>query len=148
MKPALTPRAASATAERFTHEGIGYGLRLPYDYRQGVTYRFRVSKESGGWWTVVLRDLSNGAEVALGRILGKSMWGGLRSDVANFTEVYSRVPSCAALENARVRFDPPTTRGGTVQANLTNHHTYGACASSARTTASGSTLIHEMGVGR
>ncbi len=135
-----------ATFERFGNEGSGYSIRLPYQYQQGVTYRFRVSREGSGWWGVTLRDMSSGGEVSVGRILGKATWSGLSSYVANFTEGYSRVSSCAALEHARARFDQPAASPPSSLANLFDHHTYGNCVAVARTIASGSTLVHEVGV--
>jgi hypothetical protein len=137
--------APGAAAEPFGNEGVGYSLRLPYAYQQGTTYRFRVSRDAGGWWAVAVRDMSNGAEVTMGRILGKPTWGQLKAVTVNFTEVYSRIAGCSALAYARVRFDPPAANSGTVQARLTNRFTYGPCAAFARTIAVGSTLAHEIG---
>jgi hypothetical protein len=121
-------------------------LHLPYAYRQGTTYRFRLSSEAGGSWVVALRDMSNGAEMTMGRILGKPTWAKLRGDTANFTEGYLPIAGCSSLAYARVRFDPPMANSGTVQASLANHQTYGPCAAFARTTAIGTTLVHEIGI--
>jgi len=133
-----------ATAQTFDGEGIGYSVRIPYAWKAGVGYRFRVEKDGALWWKATLVDTSTGSSTYIGRIR-------ITQDVplqpvwVAFTEYYTGLADCAAVPHARVAFSPISFAGGTWGSNTPI--TYGNCATNARATRrDDGTALHEIGL--
>src|SRR5262249_15852814 len=62
------------TKTRFSGEGTGYSVRMPFDWSLGTTYRFKIYLERGATnngerlWAASVTDLGSGAETRVGRI--------------------------------------------------------------------------------
>jgi len=135
-----------AAAQAFGGEGVGYSVRLPYQWQQGRTYRFRIQAEGNSWWGVRITDTATGTESYIGSIQALPGWGNLRGSSTNFTEIYGPVSGCQSTPYTRVRFGLPLANNGTVSATILGHGSYGDCAAYAQTFTTGTTLTHEIGV--
>lgn len=115
-----------ATAQTFGGEGVGYTIHRPFPWREGVGYRFQLTKEQTNWWGVsVLAD--SGEIIGLGRI-SIAEDTEIRSGFGNFTEYYGTwLPSCAQLPYAKATFYDYSFNGATFQ--VTAPTPYGLCGS-------------------
>ncbi len=128
-----------AVAQPFGGEGIGYSVRLAYDWQEGTPYRFRLEKEGALGWrmTVISPELGT-------RYLGTiqiTQNVPLRNVFAAFTEYFRPLP-CAGLPETRVSFSP-ITYGNTVAVS-TNPHSYGECEPWARAYRRQNAVIHDI----
>lgn len=132
-----------AVAQPFGGEGIGYSVRLPFEWKEGVPYTFRLQRTGDPlWWELRVRE-PQGPPVRLGRIkvtlpvlLGP--W------LPQFTEYFTPVDGCEALPPARVTFSRLRFQGRGVPASAPT--VYGPCAAWARATIDDGTAVHETGV--
>jgi hypothetical protein len=133
------------TAVRFGGEGMGYGLRAAFDWKENTPYTFALSRVDATWWQLSIT--SPGApSLALGRIQ-ITQKANLDLGAASFTEYFTDVAECAALPYARASFSAVTFDGVTVPA--VDAMPYGPCAAhAAGSLREGGVAVHETGISR
>jgi hypothetical protein len=128
-----------AVATEFEGEGVGYSLRLPHDWQEGVDYRFVLSREADLWWRV--RVYGPGLEADMGRIR-VTVAAPLRPGAVVFTEYYRDVASCTDVPPARARFHG--MRQGNADGIPFAPNTYGNCAQLATASLDGNGMVHTI----
>ena len=102
---------------RFDGEGVGYSVRVPFDWEVGSTYELRVAAAGPHLWEAFV-----GARL-IGRIEVPARWRGLRDVSIMWTERYAGpVSSCADIAHSVARFGVPTADGGAVAPRSRHHH--------------------------
>lgn len=117
------------TKTKFDGEGIGYSVRLPYDWSLGTTYRFRMyldrsTRQEGNGrrlWAASLTDLDSGQTVRIGRIFAPASFGKIRTPITFHERYLGATPSCSAISPSRVRFTNMTANGGAIKAGSFEH---------------------------
>ena len=131
-----------ATAQTFGGEGIGYSVRLAYDWQLGVPYTFRISKDGDLWWRMDIQSPGE-QDIFLGRIR-------ITEDVplegyfANFVEYYTPVDDCNDLAYTAATFSPTNFAGFTYPAM--DLEVYGPCAENAAGEITAGTARFETGL--
>jgi hypothetical protein len=132
---------AGATAQRFGGEGTGYSVRLPYDWKEGAPYRFRLEKDGSHWWRLTVSEKgSDPFYVGRIRITEDAP---LAARFVSFTEYFGEVEGCAALGFARAAFED--LRFGAQRIDPADNAPYGRCATSAKGWRRGGAAVHEVG---
>jgi hypothetical protein len=143
----------AATISKFSNEGTGIQVRLPYAIVQGHGYQLRLSRTSTGGstttWQAVVTDTTTGTTNVVGAIAVPSAWGTfLRGATTSFTEYYGpRASDCRQLPATEAAFGPVTMNGGLEASGLDFH--YGnvgsnGCPSLQQLTGPG-TYVQQMG---
>ena len=127
-------------AERFGGEGVGWSVRMPFQWVQGVSYRFRLEKDGPQWWRLLLLDPAAGTH-DIGRIK-LPVDAPLQPVFAAFTEVFRAAPSCEAVPAARTVFSDLTYGGAPVPLELPVP--YGNCRTEAAGSLRGGAAVHEV----
>lgn len=132
----------SATAQNFGGEGVGYSLRLPYEWTERVEYQFRIYKEADYWWALEFQP-RDGTPTYLGKIkITEDVV--LQAASANFVEYFTRVNACEDTPYSRARFASVSFDDATYEAS--NVKTYGNCVDNARAYADSSGVVFETGI--
>lgn len=132
----------NATAQTFGGEGVGYSIRLPYEWEDDVEYRFSISKENELWWALRFQP-SGGAEIYLGKIkITEDVV--LHATSANFVEFFTSVDACKDLPYSRARFSP--VRFDDIAYSASNERTYGNCVDNATASLDAASVIFETGI--
>jgi len=110
--PLTTPSGSAA-------EGPGATCRVPFEWREGVTYGLQVVQSAPHQWEARVIDGATGGVTVIGRIGVPETWGGLSTFSVSWIEYYGdtrSLPGCGAIPVARVRWDgaagSQSTRGG------------------------------------
>jgi len=119
--------APNAVAQTFGGEGVGYSIRLQYDWSEGSAYRFRLSRVDGEWWQLSVSE-DGGRPIAVGRIRITETVP-LQPNFASFSEYLGSVESCEELPPKKATFSS-FTYGGSPFAPK-NPNAYGNCQSAA-----------------
>jgi len=130
-----------AFAQTFGGEGVGYSIRKPFSWEEGVPYTFRLEKDGDFWWRLTV---SHPGEVpqSLGRIrITRNVE--LKSRFVAFTEYFGTLPSCESLPYAKASFS--NLRLGSAPIPASDCQPYGSCASAARGSLRGQAAVHEVG---
>jgi len=102
---------------RFDGEGVGYSVRVPFDWEVGSTYELRVAAAGPHLWEAFV-----GARL-IGRIEVPARWRGLRDVSIMWTERYAGpVSSCDDIALSVARFGVPSADGGAVAPAGRRHH--------------------------
>ena len=102
---------------RFDGEGVGYSVRIPFEWEVGSTYELRVVAAGPRQWEAFV-DSS-----LIGRIEVPAPWKGLRDASIMWTERYAGpVSSCADIAHSVARFGVPRADGGAVAPTGRRHH--------------------------
>jgi len=143
--------SAGSYCLRFDGEGVGYSCRKQHEWKQGHTYRFRVTIRPDKWLTVVVDDLTEKTSFTLGSI----KTGATRisaSNMVNWTEYFEwndKRATCTGQPYSRAAFALPKGRadGRQHQAAIRSTQLSNTCQpfAAVRTVASGS--VHENGIG-
>lgn len=129
-----------ATAQPFGGEGVGYSVRLPMQWMEGVPYRFRLEKDGPLWWRLTV-SAAGGAPALIGRIrITQDV--PLRLSFATFTEFFRDLGSCTDLPYARARFADLVV--GTALVPVYDSTPYGTCVAHARGYVRGYAAVHEI----
>ena len=129
-----------AVAQTFGGEGVGYSVRMPFQWSQGISYRFRLEKDGSLWWKLTVADPVHGT-IYLGRIR-------ITQDVplqplfAAFTEYFRSLPTCTDLPSLEVSF--ADLMFGSTLLPVVDSFPYGPCASEARGKIRGNAAVHEV----
>jgi uncharacterized protein DUF3472 len=106
-----------AFVSRFTGEGEGFSVRIPFEWEVGSTYELRVVAAGPHRWEAFV-----GAHL-IGRIEVPAPWRGLRDVSIMWTERYAGpVASCADIAHSVARFGVPSAEGGAVTPVGRRHH--------------------------
>jgi hypothetical protein len=101
--------AGPVFVSRFTGEGEGWSVRIPFEWDVGGTYELAVTNAGGARWTATVDSR------VIGDIEVPARWLGLRDASVMWTERYAGpTSSCADLAYSVARFGVPTADGGTV----------------------------------
>lgn len=133
---------AGSTAQTFGGEGVGYSIRLPYEWSEGVEYRFHIFKEADFWWALEFQP-EGGTSIYLGKIkITEDVV--LQGASANFAEYFTSVDACERLPYARARF--ATVSFDDIPHDASRVRTYGSCADNARAYYDSSGVVLETGI--
>jgi len=113
----------SSVATPFGGEGVGYSLRMSYDWKVGTTYTITMQRErfdsaansgAGGWiWSSSILDKSNGRVTRIGEITGTAQSISLQGSSAFHERFSGTAPLCSTgstnLEKAGVRLERLTS---------------------------------------
>ena len=119
----------------FGGEGVGYSVRIAYEWQVGRTYRlsFRIISQDATNYTYAayLKDMSSGVETRIGRIpipLGR---GKMYSPVS-FHEIYgfngTSPAVCTDISTSQVTFTSALADGQSLSPNVYYVNSYGECA--------------------
>jgi len=89
-------------------EGPGASCRVPYEWREGVTYRLQVFLAAPHLWQANVVDVSTGAVTVVGQVRVPDTWGGLSTFSVSWIEYYgdtTKLENCADIPVARIRWD-------------------------------------------
>ncbi len=114
-----------ATCEMFGGEGVGQSCRLPFEWRENVTYRLELEQTSPLWWTLTLHDPTDGTGHEIGTIRTPDGWGLVDPFVAGFAEYYGQVDSCDSMPHTVALIHTPLADGQAPSSMDAN--TYGTC---------------------
>jgi hypothetical protein len=147
-------------------EGPGASCRVPFEWREGVTYGLQVVLAAPHVWQANVVDGGTGAVTVVGQIRVPDSWGGLSTFSVSWIEYYGDttvLKACSDIPLARIRWDGAagvrTFPGGLLgigsstlvapPASLNNHLTPGPalCSNSSITDSSprGSGVVQAMG---
>jgi hypothetical protein len=129
------PGPGDAACEPFGGEGVGYSCRLPFAWRQNVTYRLTLTETMPAWWSVSLHDPTTVTDLRLGTIHAPDAWGRVRPPTAGFAEYYGAVESCETLPHAVALLHQPSADG--TAPTLVDAGTYGTCMAQASSVCTG-----------
>ena len=124
-----------AQCQTFGGEGVGYSCRLPFEWRENVTYRMILREVAADSWSLAMFDPSIGAERLIGTIRAPAPWGRVRLGSAGFAEYYGQVASCATLPHAVALLHQPTADGEAPTS--VEAATYGTCMARASSVCTG-----------
>lgn len=88
-------------------EGPGASCGIPFDWRQGVSYRLRVALVGPHVWQASVVDTSSGIPTVIGQIRVPEAWGGLATYSVTWIEHYGDTgtySSCADIPRAQARW--------------------------------------------
>ena len=109
----------------FEEGGVGYSVRIPYQWSQDITYRLTIAlDEQAGddsLWSASLTDQSTGEATRIGRVLVPSSIGKIRRPITFHERYLGPSASPADVELSQVRFTNMTANGGSVR-SLRRHH--------------------------
>jgi hypothetical protein len=125
----------SGSCEPFGGEGVGYSCRLPFEWRENITYRMVVRESAEDWWSIIMIDPTTNTETLLGDIHVPAEYGRIRPPTAGFAEYYGTVESCETLPHAVALLHAPTADG--TDPTSVDAGTYGPCAAQATSTCEG-----------
>jgi Domain of unknown function (DUF3472) len=124
----LAEAGGGAFAQTFGGEGVGYSVRLPFQWVEGLPYRFVLKKDGGFWWTLSVTP-KNSAMKVIGRIrITQDV--PLQSVFVGFTEYFRQLGSCNDLPKVIVGFSDLTYGGQRVSVSSVNP--YGSCKNFAK----------------
>ena len=89
-------------------EGPGATCRVPFEWREGVTYGLQVVQSAPHQWEARIVDGASGGVTVIGRIGVPETWGGLSTFSVSWIEYYGdtrALAGCGAIPVARVRWD-------------------------------------------
>ncbi len=89
-------------------EGPGATCRVPFEWREGVTYGLQVVRSLPDQWEARIVDAGSGRVTVIGRIGVPEGWGGLSTFAVSWIEYYGdtgALANCRAIPVARVRWD-------------------------------------------
>lgn len=131
----------------FDGEGVGYSVRIAYDWQAGRSYRLRVARRGYNLWGGYVTDLTTGAVTYLGAIKARYGTGYLQGNSTMFTEYYGPdFAQCSDLRRSQVTWARPTANNGAVvSTTVSNSIGQGDCASSRSSTGTGPT-VHTLGL--
>lgn len=129
-----------ATAQTFGGEGVGYSVRMPFAWQQGVPYTFQLAKDGDFWWRLTLSQ-PDAEPLYLGRIrITQNV--ALTPGFANFTE-YFREIDCAAMPAVRAIYSD--LRIGSTVLEATDPGSWGPCANVASASVIGGAGVLQVG---
>lgn len=137
-------------AGTFDGEGEGYQTMIPYTWKPGHYYRYRVWTTSAGtrgtWWSGWIIDETEGTETMIGTIRVPAHWQWLDRVSYTWVEYFAaNAKTCSELGYALVHFDRPSANAGESKAgDPTNHLGPGTCPS--QISMFGTWAKHEMGL--
>lgn len=114
-----------ATCEMFGGEGVGQSCRLPFEWRENVTYRLELEQTSPMWWTLTLQDPTDGTGHEIGTIRTPDGWGLVDPFAAGFAEYYGQVDACDSMPHTVAVIHTPLADGQTP--NSMDANTFGTC---------------------
>lgn len=114
-----------ATCEMFGGEGVGQSCRLPFEWRENVTYRLELEQTSPSWWTLTLHDPSDGSGHEIGTIRTPDGWGLVDPFAAAFAEYYGQVDACDSMPHTVALIHTPLADGQNPTSMDAN--TFGTC---------------------
>lgn len=123
----------SSISQTFGGEGIGYSIRLPFEWVEGETYRFALTKTDSFWWQLSLNELALGSIKITEDVP-------LQTTFVGFTEYFRDIETCDDLPEAKAVFRNLTY--GSTSAQVVSSTTYGNCADSAESFFLGSDAAH------
>ncbi|WP_180027890.1 DUF3472 domain-containing protein [Acinetobacter sp. YH16032] len=74
-----------AYCRQFDHEGDGVQCDLPYEWKEGTKYNFKIVKNNDSTVSAFVKDMSTGKQLEIAKINVPQTWGGFDS-LATFTE--------------------------------------------------------------
>lgn len=129
-----------ATAEPFGGGAVGYTVRLPLQWAQGVPYRFRLEKEPFAWWRLSV-STPGSAPALIGRIrITRDV--PLQDGFQAYTEYFGDLASCADLPYAKASFSDFVL--GTTAVPVANAAASGTCIAHASGFIRGNAAVHEV----
>jgi len=119
----------------FDHENSGVQCWIDYGWKQGTTYKIRVTAEDLGHWAAYITDTASGATRKVATIQVPQTWGGIYA-TSSFVEDYAQGAderdSCDAVPPTSAIFHLPKAENGSVLPLSSSTRTYGVCAAIAR----------------
>lgn len=91
-----------ATAQKFGGEGVGYSVRMPYQWQANTPYRFRLEQDDEFWWRLTITP-PNLPAIYLGRIRITQVVP-LQTWFAEFTEYFGTLSACTDLPPTKASF--------------------------------------------
>jgi hypothetical protein len=119
--------------------GRGSTCRLMYDWRQGLTYRFRLRQTTSHWWEVAVTEEDSGRRLVLGSIRTPTSWGAVNRNVVSWDEEYA-----GNYPYAKVRTSVPTANDGKSTARVAGT----TARRNARVSCADGWCTHEIGLSR
>lgn len=115
------------TGVKFTGEGTGYSVRLPFEWSVGRPYRFKMYIDQDAstgerTWAASLTDLSSGKTTRIGRIFVPVNFGKIRRPITFHERDRGDTSSCDRITTSCVRFAKMTANSGAVQAQSWGRH--------------------------
>lgn len=143
----LSPPCAGAFDQA---EGLGYQAKVPYAWKPGHYYRYRVwttSADQGGtWWGGWILDDTEKTETLIGLIRVPKAWRWLDGASITYIDYFdAKAKVCSELGHGVVYFAHPTGNAGESRAGEpSNHIGTGTCPS--QITSTSGWVKHEMGL--
>ncbi|GAU71628.1 hypothetical protein SSP35_60_00020 [Streptomyces sp. NBRC 110611] len=116
---------------KFDHEGSGVQCDARYVWREGVTYRIKISRSSANSWRAAITDTRTGKTTDVATIVLPQDRGGLSTLgewVENFAQGSDQPSTCEDVPAATVVFGQPTASQGRVRPIRSSSYTYGNCS--------------------
>lgn len=129
----------SAVAQQFGGEGVGYSVRLPFDWKSQHNYTFNLHNSYDEWWELSIDGLALGAIRITQNVPLQSVFPG-------FTEYFRDLPGCDDLPYTRATFGNLVY--GSQHVAITSAYSYGNCLNHASGTVfTGGSVKHAVGTG-
>jgi hypothetical protein len=110
--------ASPSYAAPFGGEGVGWSVRIPFQWEVGATYPFSIMRSGDTWEARVDGD-------AIGTITVRAEWEGLAASSIMWTERYGGALSrCSDIGFASAVFGEPTAHGGAGRVRPLGHRNY------------------------
>ncbi len=102
--------SSTGLAKPFDHEGSGYQTMIPYDWKVGQEYKFKLRYigQNGAKdrvWTATVHDVSQNVTQTIGTINVPQTWGGLNSHTGSWTEYFAgTITTCDTIPYTAMKF--------------------------------------------
>ncbi len=115
------------TGVPFGGEGVGYSVRIPYNWSAGVSYRLKIyldqdAASGNRLWGASITNLANGQTARIGRIYVPVGYGKVSNPVTFHERYTGGTDTCADMSPSQVSFTNMTANSGTVRASSWNHY--------------------------
>ena len=129
-----------ASAQPFEELGTGYSVKLPYRWKQGVPYHFRLRKDEPISWRLTFSEPGKD-EIYLGRIFVPEVVK-IKPQFTAFTEYFRSLDNCADLPRVRAVFSDMLLDKTPVPAYSAIN--YGNCKTRAKGFIQDGAAVHEV----
>ena len=109
----------------FGGEGVGYSVRIPYQWQTGTGYRLKIYLDADGpskLWAASITNLSSGSVSRIGRIYAPAGHGLIYNPITFHERYGGPSATCQTVTPSQVRFSNMTANNGAVKSTSWNHY--------------------------
>ncbi|WP_281887452.1 ricin-type beta-trefoil lectin domain protein [Paenibacillus sp. YYML68] len=143
------PGVEGSYCVKFSEDGTGYSCRYNVRPIPHHTYKFVLSDRGNGYYGVKVYNITIGTIFDLGQ-LQVGTGNAIKGNISSWTEYFDwndASTRCTDSPYSTMKVEAPTTNNGTVEAKLISTNTSTTCASYTKLHVTGTSAVHENGIG-